>query len=100
MAQAQAQGQIQLLQAQIAQLQGQAMESQADAQEAQARAQKLLVEAQLLPEQARIELVKGLSANMVDPSEQEFERRAKVAELLLKERDIDVREKIVTKQMQ
>lgn len=100
MAQAQAQGQIQLLQAQIAQLQGQAMESQADAQEAQARAQKLLVEAQLLPEQARIELVKGLSANMVDPTEQEFERRAKVAELLLKERDIDVREKIVTKQMQ
>ena len=100
MAQQQQQAQIQLLQAQIAQLQGQAMESQADAQEAQARAQKLMVEAQLLPEQARIELVKGLSANMVDPSTQEFERRAKVAELLLKERDIDVREKIVTKQMQ
>ena len=100
MAQMQQQAQIQLLQAQIAQLQGQAMESQADAQEAQARAQKLLIEAQLLPEQVRIELVKGLSANMVDPSEQEFERRAKVAELLLKERDIDVREKIVTKQMQ
>jgi len=99
LAQAQQQGQIQLLQAQIAQLQGQAMESQADAQEAQARAQKLMVEAQLLPEQARIELVKGLSANMVDPSEQEFERRAKVAELLLKERDIDVREQIVNKQM-
>jgi hypothetical protein len=100
MAQMQQEAQIQLLQAQIAQLQGQAMESQADAQEAQARAQKLLVEAQMLPEQARIELVKGLSANMVDPSEQEFERRAKVAELLLKERDIDVREKIVNKQMQ
>jgi len=100
MAQMQQEAQMQLLQAQVAQLQGQAMESQADAQEAQARAQKLLVEAQLLPEQARIELVKGLSANMVDPSEQEFERRAKVAELLLKERDIDVREKIVNKQMQ
>ena len=99
MAQAQQEAQMQLLQAQVAQLQGQAMESQADAQEAQARAQKLLVEAQLLPEQARIELVKGLSANMVDPSEQEFERRAKVAELLLKERDIDVREQIVNKQM-
>jgi hypothetical protein len=99
-AQAQQQAQLQLVQAQVAQLQGQAVESQADAQEAQARAQKLLVEAQLLPEQARIELVKGLSANMVDPSEQEFERRAKVAELLLKERDIDVREKIVDKQMQ
>jgi hypothetical protein len=100
LAQAQQQAQIQLLQAQIAQLQGQAMESQADAQEAQARAQKLLTEAQLLPEQTRIELIKGLSANMVDPTEQEFERRAKVAELLLKERDIDVREKIVNKQMQ
>ena len=99
MAQMQQEAQMQLLQAQIAQLQGQAIESQADAQEAQARAQKLLVEAQMLPEQARIELVKGLSANMVDPSEQEFERRAKVAELLLKERDIDVREQIVTKQM-
>ena len=99
MAQMQQQAQIQLLQAQIAQLQGQAMESQADAQEAQARAQKLLVEAQLLPEQSRIELIKGLSANMTDPMDQEFERRAKVAELLLKERDIDVREKIVDKQM-
>ncbi len=99
MAQMQQQAQIQLLEAQIAQLQGQAMESQADAQEAQARAQKLLVEAQLLPEQSRIELIKGLSANMVDPTEQEFGRRAKVAELLLKERDIDVREKIVDKQM-
>lgn len=100
MAQMQQQAQIQLLQAQIAQLQGQAMESQADAQEAQARAQKLMTEAQLLPEQTRIELIKGLSANMVDPTDQEFERRAKVAELLLKERDIDVREKIVNKQMQ
>ena len=97
--QAQMQQQMALIQAQIAQLQGQALESQADAQEAQARAQKLLVEAQLLPEQMRAQLLANIARDLPDEGEQEFNRRAKVADLMLKEKDIQVREKIVDKQM-
>jgi hypothetical protein len=97
--QAQMQAQMQLIQAQIAQLQGQAIESQADAQEAQARAQKLIVEAQLLPEQMRAQVLSSIARDLPDEGEKEFNRRAKVADLMLKEKDIQVREKIVDKQM-
>ena len=97
--QAQMQQQMALIQAQIAQLQGQALESQADAQEAQARAQKLIVEAQLLPEQMRAQVLSSIARDLPDEGEKEFNRRAKVADLMLKEKDIQVREKIVDKQM-
>ena len=93
------QQQMALIQAQIAQLQGQALESQADAQEAQARAQKLIVEAQLLPEQMRAQVLSSIARDLPDEGEKEFNRRAKVADLMLKEKDIQVREKIVDKQM-
>ena len=96
---AQMQAQMQLIQAQIAQLQGQAIESQADAQEAQARAQKLIVEAQLLPEEIRARVLSSIARDLPDEGEKEFERRTKVADLMLKEKDIQVREKIVDKQM-
>jgi hypothetical protein len=100
MQQQQMQQQMALIQAQIEQLQGQAAESMADAQEAQARAQKLLVEAQMLPEQMRVEVIRAISQNMPDGEADEFERRAKIAELLLKEREIASKEKIVENQMQ
>jgi hypothetical protein len=96
---AQMQAQMQLIQAQIAQLQGQAIESQADAQEAQARAQKLIVEAQLLPEEIRARVLASIARDLPDEGEKEFERRTRVADLMLKEKDIQVREKIVDKQM-
>jgi hypothetical protein len=99
MQQAQMQQQMQLVQAQIAQLQGQAIESQADAQEAQARAQKLIVEAQMLPEEVRARVLASIAQNLPDEVSNEFERRAKVADLLLKEREIMSKEKIVDKQM-
>jgi hypothetical protein len=96
----QAQVQLELVQSQSAALQGQAQESQANAQESQAKAQKALVEAELLPEKVKTDLVRTISANLpADSSEKEFERRARIAELILKEREIVSKEKMVDKQM-
>ena len=96
----QAQVQLELVQSQAAALQGQAQESQANAQESQAKAQKALVEAELMPERVKTDLVRTISANLpADSSEKEFERRARIAELILKEREIVSKEKMVDKQM-
>ena len=96
----QAQVQLELVQSQAAALQGQAQESQANAQESQAKAQKALVEAELMPEKVKTDLVRTISANLpADSSEKEFERRARIAELILKEREIVSKEKMVDKQM-
>lgn len=97
--QQQLQAQLQLLQAQVNELNARAAESQANAQESQAKAQKAMVEAQLMPEELRAKVVQSISTNIPDQSQNEFERRAKVAELLLKEREIASKEKIVNKQM-
>jgi hypothetical protein len=91
--------QIQLLQAQIEELRARAAESQADAQESMAKAQKIAVEAQLMPEELRVKTVQALSTNLDSNTDGEFARRAKVAELILKEREIESKEKIVEKQM-
>lgn len=97
--QQQLQAQLQLLQAQVNELNARAAESQANAQESQAKAQKALVEAQLMPEEIRAKVVQSISTNLPDQGENEFQRRAKVAELLLKEREIASKEKIVNQQM-
>jgi len=100
MQQAQQEAQMRLVNAQSVELEARAQESAADAQEAQARAQKLMVEAQLYPKEVEAKIIQGLSANLNgDGKQQEFERRAKVAELILKEREIKTKEDIVTKQM-
>ncbi len=99
MQQAQMQAQIQLVQAQINELNSRAAESQADAQEAMAKAQKTMVEAQLMPEELRAKVIQSVSANLDGSSQGEFERRAKVAELILKEREIETKENIVEAQM-
>ena len=92
----QQQQQLALAQAQatIATLQGQAQESQS-------RAQKNSVETQLLQFEAETDRLKALSTNLQpgDEDEKEFQRRAKIAELLLKERSIASDERIVDKQM-
>ena len=99
MQQAQMQAQIQLVQAQINELNSRAAESQADAQEAIAKAQKTMVEAQLMPEELRAKVIQSVSANLDGSNQGEFERRAKVAELILKEREIETKENIVEAQM-
>ena len=82
-------------QAYIAVLQGQAMESQA-------RTAKVQLETELLPMEAETDRLKVLTTNINegDADEKEFLQRAKVAELVLKEREIESKEAIVNKQMQ
>ena len=79
----------------IAVLQGQAMESQA-------RVAKVNTETELLPMEAETDRLKVLTTNINegDADEKEFLQRAKVAELVLKEREIESKEAIVNKQMQ
>ena len=91
--------QMALVQAQANELNARASESAADAQEAQARAQKLLVEASLLDDKVKADLVRSLSANINTKDKNEFDKRVKAAELILKERQIDSNEKIVEQQM-
>ena len=99
MQQQQAQLQMSLVQAQANQLNAAAQESAADAQEAQARAQKLMTETSLLDDKAKIDLIRTLTANINAKDKNEFEKRVKTAEVLLKERDIDSNENIVQQQM-
>ena len=72
---------------QTAALQGQAVESQA-------RAQKLATEAQAIPQELEIDRIKAVTTNIREGSgdDREFERRLKVSEQLLKEREVAVKE--------
>jgi hypothetical protein len=96
----QAQQQQQQLQLQMAQAQLQLV--QAQAMEAQARAQKYSIEAQLEPEVVKAKLAAALSTNLQEGSadDSEFAKRAKIADLMLKEKDIQSNERIATMQMQ
>ena len=93
-AQAAAEMDNQQKQAYIAVLQGQAQESAA-------RASKISTETELLPIAAETDRLKVLTTNLQDgdEDEKEFAQRAKVAELVLKEREIVSKETIVNKQM-
>ena len=77
---------------QTAALQGQAVESQA-------RAQKLTTEAQAIPQELEIDRIKAVTTNIREGSgdDREFERRLKVSEQLLKEREVAVKENSVSR---
>ena len=94
-AQAQQQLQLQLAQAQLQLVQAQGME-------AQARAQKYMVEAQLEPEVVKAKMAAALSTNLQagNADDAEFQKRAKIADLMLKEKDIQSNERIAMMQMQ
>jgi len=64
---------------------------QAQAAESQARAAKYAMETQLLPEELQIEKLEAITRNLKegDQEDKEFERRLKVADALLKERQIE-----------
>ena len=83
MAQAAQQAQLQFQQSQTAAL-------AAQAQESQARAQKYAVEAQLAPQELEIEKIEAITRNLRegDQDDKEFERRLKVAQTLLKEKEV------------
>ena len=87
-AQAAQQVQLEFQQSQTNALNGQAAESQA-------RAQKIVAETQAIPVELENDRLKVLSTNLKagDQDDKEFERRIKVANTLLKEREIAVKEK-------
>jgi hypothetical protein len=93
-AMAQQQAQMQLLAAQVQELQAKA------AREA-AEAQKASVEAQIAPQVAQAKYIAALSNNLNEDNEsKDFERRVKLAEIALKEKDIDSNERIALAQME
>ena len=85
MAQAAQQAQLEFQQSQTAALSSQAAESQS-------RAQKMAMETQLMPSELEIDRIKAVTTNIRKGTEddKEFERRLKVADMLLKERQIDM----------
>ena len=93
--------QQQQMQMQMAQLQAQVQLLQSQAMESQSRANKYQVEAQLEPEVVKAKLAAALSSNLQagNQDEIEFQRRAKMAELLLKEQDIKSNERIAAMQI-
>ena len=88
MAQVAQQAQIEFQQAQTAALQGQAAESQA-------RAGKYAIESQLAPQELEIEKIEAITRNLRegDEDDKEFERRLKVAEVALKEKELSEKNK-------
>ena len=92
--QAQLEMQMQMAQAQLQLVQAQSME-------AQARAQKYAVEAQLEPEVVKAKMAAALSTNLQagNADDAEFAKRAKIAELMLKEADIKSNERIAAMQV-
>ena len=78
------QSQLEFQQSQTNALNGQAAESQA-------RAAKLAIEAQIAPEELEIDRIEAVTRNLKagDTDDKEFERRLKVADRLLKERELE-----------
>lgn len=97
----------QALQQQQAMLQLQAVQAQIAVNETQAKqneaeATKTIIEAQLKPKEIEAKLASMLTQNLpnnADQASQEFDKRVKIAELMLKEADIRNRSKIVELQM-
>jgi hypothetical protein len=88
-------------QLQMEQAQATTASLQARAQRDQAEAAKTVTETQLMPEELKVKVISSLSTNIDGQNQNnEFERRAKIAELMLKEKDINNKGKIVELQMQ
>jgi len=92
--------QAQQMQQQAQQLQMQFQQSQtaalaAQAQESNARATKLAAEAAVVPQELEIDKINAITRNLKegDQDDREFERRMRVAETLLKEREVQAKEK-------
>ena len=69
--------------------------SQASAQESMSRAQKYATETQYIPMEVEIDKMAAATKNLQagDADDKEFERRMRVAELSLKERDLEIKER-------
>jgi hypothetical protein len=94
--------QQQAAQLQLADAEASVREKQAKAAKDAAEAQKTAIEAQLLPEETRAKIMAAVSKNLPnqdDAAKTEFDRRVKIAELMLKEADLANNTKIVEMQM-
>ena len=70
------------------------------AEQNRAEAQKLLTEAQLMPQEVQAKVISASTKNLPSGNESnEFDKRVKIAELMLKEADIKNKNKIVELQM-
>jgi hypothetical protein len=70
------------------------------AEQNRAEAQKLLTEAQLMPQEVQAKVISASTKNLPTGNESnEFDKRVKIAELMLKEADIKNKNKIVELQM-
>ena len=80
------QAQLAFQESQTAALQGQAAESQA-------RASKAMMETQLAPQELEIDKIKAITTNIKegDGDDREFERRMRIAQSLLKEKELELR---------
>ena len=85
-------------QAAMAKLQADLALLQAQTQKATAEAQQTMVETQLMPEELRVKVVQAAATNL--DQDADFAKRMKLADLMLKEKDIDSNERIAVAQMQ
>lgn len=73
----------------------------ADVEKVKAETAQIATETQLAPEIAKAKIISALSNNLNEDAEgADFERRAKIAELMLKEKDITSNENIAKMQME
>ena len=76
------------------------MTKQADIAKTQAETEKIKVETQLKPSEVQAKVVAALSNNLNEDAEgADFERRAKIADLMLREKDIESNHDIARMQM-
>lgn len=99
------QAQMQQQQLQMALLQAQIQDLQAKAAKSGAEAEQTQVETQLLPEKLRVDIIQSASTNL--DSDAEFEKRLKLADMMLKEKQVNLKaadlasnERIAMMQMQ
>jgi len=91
--------QMQAMQMEMAQKQATIENIQAQTAEVMSRAQQNVVETELLPVDSETKRYSAVMKGMGnDPTEQEFNQRAKIAELALKQREIETKEDIVEMQ--
>jgi hypothetical protein len=91
--QAKQQAEQQAQQAQMAMLMAQVQDLQAAAQKKTAEVEQIKMDTQLAPSLAQAKLAAALSNNLDDNAEgKDFEQRAKMTELMLKERGLDLQE--------
>jgi hypothetical protein len=74
--------------------------STTQAEQNRAEAQKLMTETQLMPQEVQAKIIASSTKNLPAGNESnEFDKRVKIAELMLKEADIKNKSKIVELQM-